>query len=114
MNKSTSLNQYSCEVQLNPAEIDRITHALSVYVYLKDKNVNIESETKVNNLINCFDPYKIILIKVKNENKHKFLIYSINLNRPIKMQLHELPNLFISLFMFTSLIWSYKVNSIVN
>ena len=62
---STSLNLYSCELQFNPVEKDRIMHALSVYAYLKEKNVNIESEIKVNNLIDWFDPQKSFLFRKK-------------------------------------------------
>ena len=62
VNNSTSLNLYSYELQVNPVERDGITHALSMYSYLKKKNVNIESETKVNNLINWFDSQNIIIL----------------------------------------------------
>ena len=72
VNSSTSLNSYSCELQFNPLERDWITHALSVYGYLKKKNVNIESEIKVNQLIDWFDPHKKKYYTGKHNDKHIF------------------------------------------
>ena len=43
---------------INPLAERVITNEMSVFSYLKEKNANIESETKVNHLIHWFDPQK--------------------------------------------------------
>ena len=85
MNNSTSWNPYSCELQFNPFAKDGL-HMINACTIIIWKNVNTESETKVNYLINWFVPQKIILIH------RKFIIFSHNnmkSNRHKKNQLHD-------------------------